>query len=258
MCLRSRTARLRFGRGSTLALLAGFAVASSAAPAHALVTTLLSSEAHVSGSLSDPDESWSDSDQSTDLAPSISVSQSFSTNTSSNSFVQSGHAVSVGRLRISTRSTAGAGGAESNGDAAHDFEIRFSIDEAAYFELKNGNSTGSFPSAQATSSSSASLVYELRREGAVTPVFTYSPPPSNGAGVYRSGIITAGTYVWTCSGIADANGTEGETQSAAAIGNTTLQLDPAPVSEVPLLGPVGAVALFAGLGRFALARLRRI
>jgi hypothetical protein len=241
-------------------LLAGLALLiGPATPAAALVTTLLSSEANVSGSLSDDQQSWSDSDQSLDLAPNIDVSQSFSTNTSSNSFVFSSHAVSVGRLRMSTRSTAGSGGLLANSSAAHDFTIRFSIDESAAFELKNGNSTGSFPVATATTAgTSASLVYELREEGAPTPVFTFPAPASGAAGVYRSGVIPAGTYVWAAVATAVADGNPCcAAQSAAALGNVMLQLDAAPLPTIPVLSPLAGAALVATLGGLGAAWARR-
>ena len=231
-------------------------------PARAVVTTLLSSEVNVSGALSDADESWSDADQSLDLAPSISVSQSFSTNTSSNSFAFSAHAVVVGRLRMSTRSSAGSGGEASDSDAAHDFTIRFSIDGPAAYELENGNSTGSFPLASSNGAgASASLVYELREEGAATPVFVYAVPTSNSAGIYRSGVIPAGTYVWTAVASASADGSPGSgAQSALAVGNTQLQLSDPPAPTVPMLAPSALAPLvvaLAGIGAFALRSSRR-
>ena len=254
----SGTARTRFIARS-LVPVALFLLLSS--PAQAVVTTLLSSETNVAGSLSNDVDSWSDSAQSLDLAPSISVSQSFGTNTSSNSFSFSAHAVAAGRLRMSTRSTAGAGGAAANGSASHDFTIRFSIDGPAAYELRNGNSTGSFPSATGTSpGGSGSLVYELRREGAATPVFVWNAPTSGSAGTYVSGVISAGTYVWTAVGTATADGDPCcGAQSASAIGNVQLQLDDAPV-VVPSIAPVAAVglsALLAAVGGASLRRTRR-
>ncbi|MCB9724078.1 MAG: hypothetical protein H6748_08545 [Spirochaetaceae bacterium] len=257
MRLHSLLSRPRRRTVLTAPILSALLLSIGAPPAGALVTTLLSSEANVAGSLADADQSWTDSIQSLDLAPSISVGQSFSTNTSSNSFVVSSHAVSVGRLRMSTRSTAGAGGADSNGDAAHDFQIRFSIDEAASYELKNGNATGSFPVATASGSASASLVYELRREGAPTPVFVFAATSSGAAGVYRSGVISAGTYLWSAVASAVANGTAGGAQSAAAIGNVTLQLDPAPPPTVPSLQPIGIAVLLLVLGGVVFSRSAR-
>lgn len=251
-----RSAPWHLALGAAIALSLGFAP-----PAAALVTTLLSSEANVSGSLAQSTQTWSDSDQSIDLAPSISVSQSFSTNTSSNSFAFSAHAVSVGRFQMSTRSTAGSGGTTSDAAAAHDFTIRFSIDDRASYELRNGNSTGTFPEATSNGDeATASLVYELRLEGAPSPVFVYSAPTDGAAGTYRSGVIPAGTYVWTGTASAVANGDACcGAQSAAAIGNVRLQLDDAPTS-VPALWPAagGGLALLLGaLGRSRLGRSQR-
>lgn len=247
----------RFLTGLVLALAIG-----SAAPAGAVVTTLLSSEANVSGSLSDDDESWSDSDQSLDLAPSISVSQSFSTNTSSNTFAFSAHAAAFGRLQMSTRSTAGSGGELSDSAGAHDFTIRFSVDGPAAYELRNGNASGTFPEASSNGpGASSSLVYELRQEGSATPVFVYVAPTDNAAGTYRSGVIPAGTYVWTGVGSATANGSPGAgSQSAFAIGNVRLQLEDAPPPPVPATGSRAILLLvfvLVTLGVVAVGSARR-
>lgn len=235
----------------------GLILVVSAMPSNALVLTLLSSEANVAGTLSDDDENWSDSDQSLDLDPSIQVSQSFSTNTSSNTFISSNHAPVVARLAISSLSSAGSGGPLSDSSSSHDFSIRFSIDEAAHYEFENGNSTGSFPRATAsTAGTSASLVYELRREDTGTLVFSWSAPSSGSAGVYASGFVSAGTYVWTGVGAASANGDPCcGSQSASARGNVRLSFDTS-FDAVPALSPLGGVGLVVALGVFGARRLR--
>ncbi len=256
MLLAPRISWTRSLAASLVSLAASLCVLAS--PAQAVVTTLLSSETNVAGSLSDDQDSWSDSAQSFDLAPNISVSQSFGTNTSSNNFSFSAHAVSVGRLRMSTRSTAGAGGAAALASAAHDFTIRFSIDARATYALANGNSTGSFPSASATpEGGAASLVYELRREGASSPVFVWSAPTSGAAGTYVSGVITPGTYVWSAVASATADGDDCcGAQTAAAIGNVQLQLDDAPL-VVPSMTPWAGGGLVVLLAAVGFAGLRR-
>lgn len=247
------TRHLGLGLMTALALTMG-----AASPSSALVLALLSSEANVSGSLTTPGDGWSDSDQSFDLAPAISVSESFGTNSSSNSFVNSSHAVAAERLRMSTRSTAGAGGDGASSTAQHDFTVRFSIDGPALYELKNGNSTGNFPVANATpEGGSASLVYELRAEGAPSPVFTWAAPTTNSAGIYVSGVLTPGTYLWTAVAVASAVGdSESGSQSAASIGNVTLEFEDAP-TPVPTLAPLALAALVTALGAIGAARSRR-
>jgi hypothetical protein len=252
-CRRSPSTRTHLELLTALGFLLG-----AASPADALVLTLLSSEANVSGSLSDDDESWSDADQSFDPDPNIQVSQSFSTNTSSNTFVDAAHLLGANSLRVSSRSTAGSGGLLSDSASAHDFAIRFSIDEPAHYELENGNSTGNFPVAIATTAgTSASLVYELRREDTGVLVFSWSAPSSGEAGVYASGFIPAGTYVWTATASAVANGNPCcGAQSAAALGNTRLSLDSS-FTSVPGLGPLTGALLAAVLGGAGAWRLRR-
>lgn len=212
--------------------------------AHAVVLTLLDSEANAAGSITGSVGNWSDSAQSLDLDPFVQVQQNFGPTIGANSFVNAGHSLGQNSLAISAGLAASTFIESADVTIDYDFELRFTLDEAASYTFQNNNDTGGFPRASApTPGTTASLVYELREEGGST-VFIYASPSVGVAGVYSSGVVPAGTYLWTGVGSAAALGDVCcNSQSADITGNVGLSFQDAPPPPVPGLGDAAAMLL---------------
>jgi hypothetical protein len=235
----ARWARASFSL--TLLLCATALLLAPRAEAQGLV--LIDSVANVSGSIASPVGNWSDAQQSLDLQPSIQVQQTI-TSLGANSFVSASPDLVNDRIQLQTGFQARTSGSASDVMIDHDYTLRFSLTAAARFELRNGNNTGSFPKAFAPDAgTTASLVYRLEQQGGAE-VFVFAAPNefSGSPGVYASGTVPAGDYVFTVVGSAEALGNACcVSQDALIAGNVILDFDAAP--PVPGLEWAAAIAL---------------
>lgn len=233
------------------------AILLAGSPAKAQLVAPLDSVANVSGSITSTIGNWSDAQQSLDLDPNIQVMQVIAS-LNANSFVNASQNLGVDRLQVETGFSARTSGSSSDVAIAHDYTLRFSLSSPATFEFRNGNNTGGFPVAFAPDVlSTASLDYRLEEEGGPV-IFNYAAPNvSNGSpGIYASGALTAGTYVFSIVGSAAAFGDPCCVfQSVSLHGNVALEFQPAPLA--PGLWGGSALLLLAALVSLASVALLR-
>ncbi|MCR9096653.1 MAG: hypothetical protein NXI30_20715 [bacterium] len=213
-----------------------------AGPAVAQLLVPIDSVANVSGSITSTVGNWSDAQQSPDLAPNIQVQQVI-TSLGANSLVSASQNLALDLIRVETGFLARTSGSTSNVAIDHDYTLRFSLTSAATFEFRNGNNTGGFPIAFAPDpGTTASLVYRLEDEGG-SVIFSYEAPnvASGVAGVYASGTVPAGTYLFSVVGSAEALGDPCCVfQNAQPRGNVALDFEPAP--DPPSVSGLGVIA----------------